>query len=135
MSKDFSRTNLRTDVENAAAKFGLPDSFEAHFAKSELDARELGVSLQRIEAGASMPFAHRHPEQPEELYVVVAGGGTITIDGTEHPLETWDAVHVAGPVARSFAAGDDGLEFLAFGPIHPTDFELLELEGSAHSGR
>jgi quercetin dioxygenase-like cupin family protein len=135
VSRDFSKTNLRTDVENAAAKFGLPDSFEAHFAKSRLEAQELGVSLQRVEAGESMPFAHRHAEQPEEIYVVVAGGGTITVDGSEHPLETWDAVHVAGPVARQFSAGEDGLEFLAFGPIHPSDFEILEVDEGARAGR
>ena len=126
VSSDFSKANLRTDVENAAAKFGLPPPFEARFAKQSLDASELGVSLQKIGAGKSSPFAHRHKEQPEELYVVVAGSGTITVDGVEHPIAAWDAIHVAGPVTRAFAAGDEDLEFLAFGQIHPTDSELIE---------
>ncbi len=127
---DFSITNLRSDVENAAAKFGLPAGFEAHFAKGSLEAQELGVSLQSIGPGERSPFAHRHSEQPEELYVVVAGSGTISVDGDEHPLSTWDVVHVAGPVARAFAAGDEGLEFLAFGQIHPADAELIQLGDS-----
>jgi uncharacterized cupin superfamily protein len=130
MSDNFSITNLRRDVENSAAKFGMPDMFEARFAKQKLDARELGVSLQRLEAGQSSPFAHRHPKQPEELYVVIAGGGTITLDDNDHSISTWDVVHVAGPITRSFTAGDDGLEFLAFGQIHPSDAEMVNLDKS-----
>ena len=131
MSDNFSITNLRRDVENSAAKFGMPDTFEARFAKQELDARELGVSLQRLDAGESSPFAHRHPEQPEELYVVVAGSGTIILDGDDHEISTWDVVHVAGPVTRSFTAGDEGLEFLAFGQIHPADAEMIDQRQNA----
>jgi mannose-6-phosphate isomerase-like protein (cupin superfamily) len=129
-----SITNLRK-LENAAAKFGLPDDFEARFAKGSLDADELGVSLQKIAAGQSAPFAHRHSQQPEELYVVVAGSGTITVEDEEHDVETWDVVRVDGQAVRSFAAGDDeDLEFLAFGLIHPSDYEMVELEGSNADG-
>jgi uncharacterized cupin superfamily protein len=117
VSADFSKTNLRRDVENSAVAFGLPDTFEARFAKNVLDASDLGVSLQKLAPGTTMPFGHTHKEQPEEIYVVVAGGGTITVDEREHEVETWDAVHVAGPVARHFSAGKDGLEILAFGRI------------------
>lgn len=131
MSDRFSITNLR-DLENSAAKFGLPDTFEARFAKNALDARELGVSLQKLSAGERAPFAHRHKEQPEELYVVVAGGGTVTVDGKEQAVSAWDVVHVAGSAVRSFAAGDDGLEFLAFGEIQPSDdAEMVENQPGA----
>lgn len=128
MSANFSKTNLRRDVENSAPKFGLPDSFEARFARTALEARDLGVSLQTLAPGTSMPFAHRHTEQPEEIYVVVAGSGSITVDEAEHPLEEWDVVHVAGPVARYFTAGSEGLELLAFGQIgEGSDAELIPL--------
>jgi uncharacterized cupin superfamily protein len=118
--------NLRRDVENAAEKFGMPPTFQARFAKKVLEATDIGVSLQAIAPGESMPFAHRHKEQPEEIYVVVAGSGTLTLDEEEHPVQEWDVVHVAGPVARHFAAGEDGLEFLAFGRISDeSDSELI----------
>ena len=133
MGSNFSITNLRRDVENSAEKFGLPDWFESRFAKNELDATDLGVSLQRLDAGASMPFAHRHPKQPEELYVVVAGSGTITVDDVEHPLAAWDAMHVAGPAVRTFSAGDEGLELLAFGRIQPADAEMVETSKEGES--
>ena len=133
MSERFAITNLRR-LDNVASTFGLPESFEARFAKGALDANDLGVSLQKISAGESAPFAHRHTEQPEELYVVIAGSGTITVDGTDHPLATWDVVRVSGSALRSFAAGDEDLEFLAFGRIHPSDFELVSLDGSTADG-
>jgi uncharacterized cupin superfamily protein len=128
VSANFSKTNLRRDVENSADAFGLPDTFEARFAKGAMDAKDLGVSLQKLAPGTTMPFAHRHKEQPEEIYVVVAGSGTITVDDEEHEVAAWDAVHVAGPVARHFSAGDEGLEVLAFGRIgEGTDAEILPL--------
>ena len=128
MNATFSKTNVRRDVENAAPKFGLPETFEARFAKTVLEAKDLGVSLQAIAAGETMPFAHSHKEQPEEIYVVVAGSGTITVDGTEHEVGEWDVLHVAGPVTRHFAAGADGLEFLAFGRIgEGSDAEMVSL--------
>src|SRR5579862_2931201 len=129
MSEPVSIVNLR-GLDNAAASFGVTGDFEARFAKGALEAKDLGVSLQRLGAGESAPFAHRHAEQPEELYVVIAGSGTIVVDGVDHPVEAWDAVRVPGPALRSFAAGDDGLEYLAFGRIHPSDFELVQLDGS-----
>lgn len=122
----FSKTNLR-ELDDMAPKFGLPEGFEARFAKRALDATELAVSLQKLGPGQAQPFAHRHSEQPEELYVVVAGRGTITIDGEGVEIALWDVVRVAGPVTRSFAAGPDGLELLAFGRSSPSDAEIVQL--------
>lgn len=122
----FAKTNLR-ELDDMAPKFGLPEGFEARFAKRALDATELAVSLQKLGPDQAQPFAHRHKEQPEELYVVVAGSGTITIDGEPQSLATWDVVRVAGLSVRSFTAGPDGLEVLAFGRSEPPDSELIPL--------
>jgi uncharacterized cupin superfamily protein len=128
VSENFSKTNLRREVENSAAAFGLPEGFEAHFARQALEARDLGVSLQKLDPRTTSPFAHRHSEQPEEIYVVVAGSGRIIVDGEEHEVRAWDAIHVAGSVSRHFSAGDDGLELLAFGRIsRESDAEIIPL--------
>jgi uncharacterized cupin superfamily protein len=128
VSENFSKTNLRREVENSAAAFGLPEGFEAHFARKALEARDLGVSLQTLAPGTTSPFAHRHAEQPEEIYVVVAGSGNINVDGQEHEVAAWDAIHVGGSVSRHFSAGDEGLELLAFGRIsEESDAEILPL--------
>ena len=121
----FSKANLRA-LENMAPKFGLPEGFEARFAKSALDAAELAVSLQKLGPNQVSPFAHRHKEQPEELYLVVAGSGSIVLDGEDIELAPWDVVRVAGPVTRSFVAGPEGLEFVAFGRSSPSDAEIVQ---------
>jgi quercetin dioxygenase-like cupin family protein len=72
------------------------------------------------------PFAHRHKQQAEEIYVVVEGKGRVHLDGEVREVGEWDAVRVSGPVVRSFEAGADGLAILAFGEINPTnDAELI----------
>ena len=38
----------------------------------------------------------------------------------------WTAIRVAPATARAFEAGEDGLEFLAFGRHHPGDGEPVE---------
>ncbi|HEY4348773.1 MAG TPA: cupin domain-containing protein [Gaiellaceae bacterium] len=130
MSDGSPIVNLRT-TENSAPKFGLPDFFEARFPKDRLDAEKLGVSLQSIAAGERAPFAHRHKKQAEELYVVVAGGGTVSIDGEEHRVTTWDVVRVSGQSVRFFTAGDNGIEFVAFGEIQPpNDAEMVDTGSS-----
>lgn len=87
-------------------------------AREALRSPELGVSRFRYEAGARMPFGHRHREQ-EEVYVVVAGGGQAKLDDELLDLEPWDVLRVAPAVWRSFAAGPDGLDLLCIGGRKP----------------
>ena len=124
---DFSIANLRSDVEDSAQKFGFSPTLEARFGKKDLESERLSVSYQRVAPNETSPFAHRHKEQAEEIYVVVEGSGRVLLDGDAHDLEEWDAVRVAGPVVRSFEAGSDGLSILAFGEINPAnDAELIQ---------
>ena len=100
---------------------------EARFARGELNAEAVGVSLQRIKPGKRGSFAHRH-RQDEEIYVVVAGGGRALVDGTIVELRPWCALRVAPASVRAFEAGPDGLEILAFGTHTDGDAELLEAD-------
>ena len=124
---DFSIANLRSDVEDSAQKFGFSPTLEARFGKTDLESERLSVSYQRVAPNETSPFAHRHKEQVEEIYVVVEGTGRVHLDGEICDLNEWDAVRVAGPVVRSFEAGSDGLAILAFGEINPAnDAELIQ---------
>jgi quercetin dioxygenase-like cupin family protein len=125
---DFSIANLLEDVEDSAPKFGLAPALEAHFAKSALDAKRLGVSYQRLAPDEQSPFAHRHTGDAEELYVVVDGSGRVKLGDETRDLRRWDVVHVAGPVVRSFEADSDGLTLLAFGDIDRDDAEMIKQE-------
>jgi mannose-6-phosphate isomerase-like protein (cupin superfamily) len=123
---DFSIANLRTDVADSAKEFGFSPTLEAHFGKKDLESEKLSVSYQRVAPNETSPFAHRHKEQAEEIYVVVEGSGRVLLDGEARDVKEWDAVRVSGPVVRSFEAGADGLAVLAFGEINPTnDAELI----------
>jgi mannose-6-phosphate isomerase-like protein (cupin superfamily) len=110
---DYTIKNLR-EVEDQAPKFGLAPDMQARFAARELGLSASAVSLQRLAPGVTQPFGHRHKQQ-EELYVVLDGSGRAKLDDEIVELRTWDAVRVAPDVTRAFAAGPDGLEFLAFG--------------------
>jgi uncharacterized cupin superfamily protein len=110
---DYTIKNLR-EVEDSAPKFGLAPAMQARFAGGDLGLGESAVSLQRLAPDAVQPFGHRHKRQ-EELFVVTDGGGRVKLDDDVVELSTLDAVRVAPGVMRAFAAGPEGLEFLAFG--------------------
>ena len=111
---DFTRLNLRDDVENSAEKFGMGDILEAHFVRDDLEATQFGLSLQRLKPNQRMPFGHHH-EQQEEVYVIVGGSGRIKLGDEIVDVAQWDAVRVAPDVTRAFESGPDGLELVAFG--------------------
>lgn len=106
--------NLRSDVENMAPKFGLAPGLEAHFAASELDLANSGVSYQRLEPGFRIPFGHRHKRQ-EELYVIVEGSALIKLDDEIVEVSELDAVRIPADVMRCVEGGPEGVAFLAFG--------------------
>lgn len=109
----YTLVNLR-ELDDDAVAGGLSDSMEARFARDALGCGRTGLSLQRIKPGERAPFAHRH-DADEEIYVVVAGAGRAVVEGDVVELRPWSALRVPASSARSFEAGGDGLEFLAFG--------------------
>jgi mannose-6-phosphate isomerase-like protein (cupin superfamily) len=110
----YTKRNLSDDVEDSAVKFGMSEVLEAHFARNDLEATEFGLSLQRIKPDQRLPFGHTHNKQ-EEVYVVVAGSGRIKLDDEVVDLDRWDAVRVSPETMRSFEAGSEGLDLIAFG--------------------
>jgi mannose-6-phosphate isomerase-like protein (cupin superfamily) len=110
----YTKLNLERDVENSAEKFGMGEVLEAHFARDDLDATQLGLSLQRLKPNQRMPFGHTHDQQ-EEVYVIVGGGGRLKLDDEILDVERWDAILIAPDVMRAIEAGPDGLDLVAFG--------------------
>ena len=102
------------ELEDDAAKGGFGETLEARFARDALGCKGIGMSLQRVKPGARWAFPHRH-SGAEEIYLVLAGAGRAIVDGDLMNVGPWDALRVAATSARSFEAGDDGLEFVAFG--------------------
>jgi uncharacterized cupin superfamily protein len=120
----YTIKNLK-EVEDMAAAQGLGEVQEARFAHGDLDAEQTGVSLQRVKPGKRHAIAHRH-KQAEEVYVVISGSGRIKLDDQVEEIGPLDAIRVGPSVIRSFEAGDDGLELLAFGPRAQGDAEIVQ---------
>jgi mannose-6-phosphate isomerase-like protein (cupin superfamily) len=123
MTSPYTHTKL-SDVKDSAPDFGYDELQESRFAGGDLGAEDTGVSLHRVRPGKRQGFAHKH-DKAEEVYVVVAGSGRIKLDDDILDLERLDAVRVAPRVTRMFEAGSEGLEYLAFGPHHKGDGELI----------
>jgi quercetin dioxygenase-like cupin family protein len=122
----FSVVNL-LEVEDSVGD--RAEGIEGRFARKHLDSRDLGVSLFRYAPDLRSPMAHSHREQ-EEAYVVVAGSGSILLDGEVRPLSQWDVVRVAPEVVRSFEAGPEGLDVIAIGGPKPADGDGVRAEAN-----
>ena len=123
---DYTIVNLR-GLEDVAPRFGQGPDLQARFAKNDLGCEQTAVSLQRLAPRARMPFGHKHVAQ-EELYVVVDGDGAFRLGENVVPVARWDALRVPPGTMRSFEAGPNGIEVLAFGaPMgERNDAEMVE---------
>lgn len=122
----YAIKNLKTEIDDAAAAFGLAPSLEARFAYKALGCETVGLSYQRLAPGFRVPFGHRHAQQ-EEIYVVVTGSGRIKVDDEIVEVGPWDAVRVAKETMRAIEAGPEGLELLAVGAPRPADSSDTEM--------
>jgi mannose-6-phosphate isomerase-like protein (cupin superfamily) len=109
----YALRNLK-DVDDAAPAFGLAGKLEARFARKALDAKNVGISYQRLQPNTRIPFAHRHKTQ-EEIYVVLSGSGRAKLEDEIVELRAWDALRVDKETTRGFESGPDGMELLAIG--------------------
>jgi mannose-6-phosphate isomerase-like protein (cupin superfamily) len=114
------------EVEDQAPKFGYAPNLESRYARKSLELENSGLSHYRVAPGYRVPFGHRHTEQ-EEIYLVVSGSALVKLDDEILELAQWDAVRIPVGVMRSFGAGPDGAEILAFGAPN-TDNADLEME-------
>ena len=110
------------------------DSF--HRAKGEMDAtwqrlgheagtKTVGVNRVRVAPGMLPTPPHSHTAS-EEVFFVLSGSGLAWQDGDVHEVRPRDCViHRANRYEHTFIAGEEGLEYLAFGTRHPTEIGWL----------
>ena len=122
----YTKTNLRSDVENQAPNFGMPPELEARFARTALGGKTLGLSLMTLAPSFRIPFGHKHAGQ-EEVYVVLRGSARIKVEDEIVELAQWDAIRFDKNTMRAVEAGPDGVEYLAFGAGEdPRDAEMVQ---------
>lgn len=123
MMAGYTKKNLR-EVEDKAPGFGIEAFQSARFAQEALEAEATGCALMGVKPGQRQAFAHRH-ENAEEVYVILSGSGRIKLDDEIVDVAPLDAIRIAPGVLRALEADDEGLEYLAFGPHHKGDGELV----------
>jgi len=111
---DYTKLNLRDEVEDQAPKFGMSPDMEFRSARVPLEMQNAGVSFLRVAPGFRVPFGHHHNVQ-EEVYVIVGGSARRKLDDEVVELKQWDAVRIAKETMRNFEGGPDGAEVIAFG--------------------
>ena len=111
---DYTKLNLKQDVEDMAPRFQLSPGLESRFARNPLGLENSGFSYYRIAPDFRTPFGHKHSEQ-EELYVVVSGSAQLKLDDDVIELAQWDAVRIPAETMRCLEGGPEGAEVLAFG--------------------
>ena len=111
---NYTKKNLRTEVEDQAPRFGMPGGMQARFARTPLRGKTLGLSLFTLAPNFRIPFGHKHVEQ-EEVYVVVRGSARVKVEDEIVELERWDAIRFDRDTMRDMEAGPDGVDYLAFG--------------------
>lgn len=84
--------------------------------RDALDCERLGVTVLDIESGwTGKEHDHAHNDQ-EEVYVLLSGSGSITVDGEEESLDTGDAVRVDPEATRQLHFDADSQMVIAGAP-------------------
>ena len=124
---DYTKLNLKQDVEDMAVKFGMAPNIEARYARKPLGLENSGVSYFRLEPDFRLPFGHTHAEQ-EEVYVVISGSARVKAGDDIVELAQYDAIRVPGSTPRGMEAGPEGAEIIAIGAPNTDnkDAEMLQ---------
>ena len=103
----YTKANYK-DVEPAGG--GL------HFLRDELDCEQLGVSVLTCEPGwEGKPHDHAENDQ-EEVYVLVEGSATVTVDDEAVSMTPGDALRIDPDSKRQIEADDESMFVLAGAP-------------------
>ncbi len=62
----------------------------------------------------------------EEVYAIVDGGGTMTIDGEDVVVKTGDYLRVDADATRQITAGEDGVRFIVVGAKPQPEYDGRE---------
>ncbi len=111
---DYTKLNIKDDVDDQAPNFGLSPDLEMRMARDPLGMENAGVSYQRLAPNFRVPFGHKHKQQ-EEVYIVIGGSGRAKVEDEIVELSQWDAIRVHKDTMRGFEGGPDGMELIAIG--------------------
>jgi uncharacterized cupin superfamily protein len=102
----------------------------ARWCGRHLGMRGIALNIATYGPGQEGAPPHCHSTE-EELFVVLEGGGTVTIGDEAHPVRVGSIVGrpPATGVAHAFRAGDDGMTLLMFSDKHGSDMTYYPRTG------
>lgn len=108
-------------VLNAADALWAENDDFGLYTNWEGDARrfdQLGINVSVLRPG--QPMCMYHGEGAQEDFLVLAGEGTLVIEGEERPLRAWDLVHCPAWTRHVLVAGgEEPMVVLAVGARTP----------------
>ncbi|WP_132056926.1 cupin domain-containing protein [Halorussus amylolyticus] len=85
------------------------------FLRDPLDCEKLGVSVLEADPGWTGK-EHDHAEDgQEEVYVLLDGSATVTVDGEDVSLESGEALRISPDATRQIRNGDTESTFVLVG--------------------
>ena len=87
-------------------------------ARAALGVSSFGMSILSLPAGYDRYPDHDHThDHQEEVYVVLAGSGVLTVEGEEFALDSETMARVGPGVKRKVVAGPGGIRMLVLGGV------------------
>ncbi|MDE6003387.1 MAG: cupin domain-containing protein [Prevotella sp.] len=104
---------LKSTNGYSIATVGELSAFEGKaFVKDIMGTTAIELSFGSLAPHESVPFFHHH-QQNEEVYVILSGKGTFTLDGQEEEVTPGCIVRVAPEVSRNtLCTGDTPLVYI-----------------------
>jgi quercetin dioxygenase-like cupin family protein len=101
------------DVESLPV---LDGQLQWHPLRHELDVRAFGINAYTAAKAGDLVVEEHDEDSHEEIYVVLAGRATFTLNGEEFDAPAGTVVHLRDPkVVRVARAEEDGTRVLALG--------------------
>ena len=97
------------NYEETGTKYGM------HFLRNELECTDHGFTVVDADPGWESPEHNHGDEDHEEVYFLVDGEATITVDGEDVDMQAGDAVRVSPGAARQVTNGDTDSQFVITG--------------------
>jgi uncharacterized cupin superfamily protein len=103
-------THTIVDAQTVEAQHGVLKPL-----RQTLGVTAFGINELELPPGAEGPEHDHAKDGQEEVYVIVRGGGTMRVDGTETELRPGYYVFLSPDARRQMVAGDQGLAWVGIG--------------------
>jgi len=84
-----------------------------HFMRDELDCENLGITVVDVDEGWEGKAPDHAEEGQEEVYLLMDGSGSLTVDGEDVRLEPGKAVRVSPDATRQLSFTEDSTMVIA----------------------